>query len=81
MQFSVMYVKMMGVNNDSGVVHSAITRCQVQRWHMLARVFNAGKEMSEDGHYTTTKGSMCHLVCQMFECSKYPASFQTSVQR
>ena len=32
MQFSVMYMKMMGVNNDSGVVHSAITRCQVQRY-------------------------------------------------
>ena len=32
MQFSVMYVNMMGVNNDSGVVHSAITRCQVQRY-------------------------------------------------
>ena len=37
MQFSVMYVKMMGVNNDNGVVHSAIPRCQVQRWYMLAR--------------------------------------------
>ena len=32
-----MYVKMMGVNNDSGVVHCAITRCQVQSWYMLAR--------------------------------------------
>ena len=32
MQFSVMYVKMTGVNNDSGVVHSEITRCQVQRY-------------------------------------------------
>ena len=36
MQFSVMYVKMMGVNNGSGVVHIAITRCQVQRWYTLA---------------------------------------------
>jgi hypothetical protein len=26
MKFSVMYVKMMGVNNDSDAVHSAITR-------------------------------------------------------
>ena len=36
MQFSVMYVKMMEVNNDSGEVHNAIIRCQVQRWYMLA---------------------------------------------
>jgi hypothetical protein len=32
-----MYMKMMGVNNDCSVVYSAITRCQVQRWYMLAR--------------------------------------------
>ena len=81
MQFSVM--KMMGVKNDSGVVHSAITRCQVQRWYTLAhwRVFSADTELREDGHYTTTKGSVCHMVSQIFECSKYPASFQMSVQR
>ena len=34
MQFSLMYVKMMGVNNDSGVVHSAITRRQYDIRHV-----------------------------------------------
>ena len=57
MQFSVMYVKMMGVYNDSSLVHSASTRCQLQVVHVsaLARVFSADTELSEDGHYTTTK--------------------------
>ena len=40
MQFSVMYVKMMGVNNDSGVVHIAITRCQVQVVHVNTPALN-----------------------------------------
>ena len=83
MQFSVMYVKIMGVNNDSGVVHNTITRCQVQRWYMLVRwrVFSVDTELSEDGHYTTTKRFVCHMVCQIFKWSKYPVSFQMSVQR
>ena len=44
MQYSVMYVKMMGVNSDSGVVHSASTRCQVQRWYTLVHLLSADTE-------------------------------------
>jgi hypothetical protein len=47
----------------------------------LASVFSADTELSEDGHYTATMGSVCHMVYQVFKGSKYPASFQTSVQR
>jgi hypothetical protein len=66
---------------SSGVVLSAIARCQVQGWYMLVccRACSLLIELSEDGRYTTTKRSVCRMVCQIFECSKYPVSFQMSV--
>jgi len=79
MQFSVMYVKMMGVKQwqrCSSYCNHQMSGTEVVHVSVLACVFSADPKLSEDGYYTTTKGSVCHMACQIFKCIKYPAAFR-----